>query len=200
MDSSEYRRQYVEELKRQTEGQPGYQEFLERSNSLSQRLRALTTRTSPLTAEELAASLDILRDRNEEPVLRASALRAIGREIGNREESINVLLELLQDKTEPGEVRLAALQTLQMLAFISPLFMSKRPEFLAALRAIVDDPDGALRQAALEILAMEKDEYGQRRLSEGLDDPARALVSPEKAVQLLGQDVHPCFQEVCELT
>ena len=190
MDSSEYRRQYAEELKRQTEGQLGYQEFLEKSNSLSQRLSALATRTSPLTEEELAASLDILRDQKEEPALRASALRAIGREIGNREESINVLLELLQDKTQPREVRVAALQALQMLAFISPLFMSKRPEFLAALRTIVDDPDGAIRQAALEILAMEKDEYGQRRLNEGLDDPSRALVTPEKAVQLLGQDVH----------
>src|SRR5215216_5108576 len=190
MDSSEYRRQYAEELKRQTEGQPGYQEFLEKSNSRSQRHSALAAGTSPLTEEELAASLDILRDQKEEPTLRASALRAIGWEIGNREESINVLLELLQDKTQPREVRVAALQALQMLAFISPLFMSKRPEFLAALRTIVDDPDGAIRQAALEILAMEKDEYGQRRLNEGLDDPSRALVSPEKAVQLLGQDVH----------
>jgi HEAT repeat protein len=89
-----------------------------------------------------------------------------------------------------------------MLAFTSTLFMSKRPDFLAALRSIVEDPDVAVRQAAIEVLAMEKDEYVQRRLNEGLDDPSRALVSPEKAIQLLGQDVHaelyPRLREVVQ--
>jgi HEAT repeat protein len=190
MDSSEYRRQYTVQLNRQTESQPGYHEFLNKSNSLSQRLEALAGSTKSPTEEDLNNAINIIRDQEEEPELRASALRAIGRDIGNREESIDLLLELLKDKAEPREVRLAALQVLQMLAFISPLFMSKRPEFLAALRSIVEDPDTAVRQAAIEVLAMEKDEYVQRRLNAGLDDPSKALVSPEKAIQLLGQDVH----------
>ena len=190
MDPSEYRKQVTEELQRQTENQPGYHEFLDKSNSLSQRQQALAAGTKSLTEAEFDNTINIIRDPDEEPQLRASALKAIGRDIGNRDESINLLLELLKDKTEPREVRIAALQILQMLAFISPLFMSKRPEFLAALRSIVEDPDTTIRQAAIEILALEKDEYVQRRLNEGLDDPSKALVSPEKAVQLLGQDVH----------
>ena len=190
MDPSEYRKQYTEELKRQTEKQPGYHEFLNRSNSLSQRLEALAGSTKSLTEEELANTINIIRDQEEEPELRVLALKAIGRDIGNRDESINLLLELLKEKTESREVRMAALQVLQMLSFISPLFMSKRPEFLAALRSIVDDPDSKIRQAAIEILALEKDEYVQRRLNEGLDDPSKALVNPAKAIQLLGQDVH----------
>lgn len=190
MDPSEYRRQYAEELQRQTENQPGSREFLNRSNSLSQRLEALAGRAQPLPGEDLANAIQLIRDPAAEPALRASALSAIGRDMGNREEWINVLLELLKDPAQPREVRLEALKVLQMLAFISPLFLSKRPEFLAALRSIVEDPDPAVRQAAIEVLAMEKDEYVQRRLNEGLDDPSRALVSPEKAIQLLGQDVH----------
>jgi uncharacterized protein (UPF0147 family) len=190
MDPSEYRKQVTEELQRQTESQPGYHEFLDKSNSLSQRQQALAAGTKSLTEAELANTINIIRDPGEAPELRASALKAIGRDIGNGDESINLLLELLKDKTEPREVRMAALQVLQMLAFISPLFMSKRPEFLAALRSIVEDPDTTVRQAAIEILALEKDEYVQRRLNEGLDNPSKALVSPEKAVQLLGQDVH----------
>jgi FOG: HEAT repeat len=190
MDPSEYRKQVTEELQRQTESQPGYHEFLDKSNSLSQRQEALAAGTKSLTEAELDDTINIIRDQEEEPELRASAIRSVGRDIGNRDETINLLLELLKDKTEPREVRIAALQVLLMLAFISPLFMSKRPEFLAALRSVVEDPDTTVRQAAIEILALEKDEYVQRRLNEGLDDPSKALVSPEKAVQMLGQDVH----------
>ena len=190
IDPSEYRRQYAEELQRQAQSQPGSQEFLNRSDSLSQQLEALAGRAQPLPEEDLANAIQLIRDPAGEPALRASALRAIGRDMGNREESIDTLLDLLKDQTQPREVRLGALKVLQMLAFISPLFLSKRPEFLAALRSIVEDADAAVRQAVIEVLALEKDEYVQRRLNEGLDDPSRALVSPEKAIQLLGQDVH----------
>ena len=167
MDPSEYRNQYQEELQRQGEGQTGAREFVDNSMLLSQ-----------------------IRDQSEEPARRAAALRASGRDMGQRDESIDLLLELLKDKAQPHEVRAAALQVLQTLAFTSSLFMAKRPAFLATLRSIVDDPDTQIRQAAIEILALEKDEYVQRRLNEGLDDPSKALVNPEKAIQLLGQDVH----------
>ena len=190
MDPSEYRRQYAEQLQRQAESQPGSQEFLDKSSSPSRRLELLAGRAQPLPEQELADAIDLIRDPGQDPALRASALRAIGKDMGQREESIDTLLDLLKDQTQPAEVRLAALKVLQMLAFISPLFLAKRPAFLATLRSIVDDPDAAVRQAAIEVLAMEKDEYVQRRLLEGLDDPSRALVSPEKAIQSLGQDAH----------
>jgi hypothetical protein len=202
MDSSEYRKQVAEQLERQAQNQPGSQEFLNRSGSVSQRLQALAGRTKPLSEEDVAGAIELIRDPEAEPALRASALRSIGRDMGDREESIDELIDLLQDRAQPGEVRLAALRALQVLAFTSPLFLSKRPEFLAALRAIVEDPEPAVREAGIELLAFEKDEYVQRRLHEGLDDPSRALVSPEKAIQLLGQDAHaelyPRLREVIQ--
>jgi hypothetical protein len=42
----------------------------------------------------------------------------------------------------------------------------------------------------LGILAREKDGFAQQRLLEGLEDPEKALVPPEKAPQLLSYDVH----------
>jgi hypothetical protein len=54
----------------------------------------------------------------------------------------------------------------------------------------VDDPDEELRQRVLGILAREKDGYVQQRLLAGLQDPSKALVPPEKALQLLSYDVH----------
>jgi hypothetical protein len=42
----------------------------------------------------------------------------------------------------------------------------------------------------LGILAREKDGYAQQKLLEGLQDPSKALLPPEKALQLLSYDVH----------
>src|SRR5262249_42950967 len=69
-------------------------------------------------------------------------------------------------------------------------FPAKRPDYLAALRSIIDDPDAELRRRAIGILAREKDEYVQRRLIDGLEGRSEALVPTEKAIQYLGYDVH----------
>jgi len=82
------------------------------------------------------------------------------------------------------------LQTLQAASFSTIAFEPCRSDYIAALRALVDDPDMELRQRALGILAREKDGFAQKRLLDGLQNPGKALVPPEKALQLLGNDVH----------
>ena len=42
----------------------------------------------------------------------------------------------------------------------------------------------------LGILAREKDGFAQRKLLDGLENPDKALVPPEKALQLLSYDIH----------
>ncbi len=42
----------------------------------------------------------------------------------------------------------------------------------------------------LDILALAKDGFAQQRLLEGLEDPQKALLPPEKALQLLSYDIH----------
>src|SRR5262249_54097887 len=69
-------------------------------------------------------------------------------------------------------------------------FKSCRPDYIAALRAVAEDADPELRQRALGVLAREKDGFAQKKLIAGLKDPDQALVPPEKALQLLGYDVH----------
>jgi len=190
MDASEYRKQYAEKLKRVAEKQPDFRDFLDKSKPVSKRLKALGSSARLLSEAEQAESVTIIRDKEEEPELRASALRAISRDVGTSGELIDMALALLRDEAEPRELRISALQVLQRLGFTSPIFVSKRAEYLAALRSIVGDKDTRLRQQAIEILALVKDEYVQRRLNEGLKNPSRALVNPAKAIQLLGQDVH----------
>ena len=104
----------------------------------------------------------------------------------NAQASLNVL----RDRAQPIKVRLAALQSLQAASFSVIEFEPYREDYLATLREIADDPDEELRQRVLGILAREKDSYVQKRLLEGLQDPSKALVPPEKALQLLSYDVH----------
>jgi hypothetical protein len=190
MDTPEYRRQYAEQIERAAEEQrEGYRVFSDRSRPAEERRIAL--QSAALTDQnEVTEAIDIIRDREEDAELRASALHAIAIEVGRRDDRIDTAIDVLRDSAEPAVLRVAALRVLLQSSFSGPAFNPKRPEFLAALRTVIDDQDASLRQQALEILAQEKDEYAQRRLLEGLKDPSQALVPPGKAVQLLGYDIH----------
>ena len=52
------------------------------------------------------------------------------------------------------------------------------------------DSDSEIRQRALGLLARENDGFAEKKLLEGLQNPEKALVPPEKALQLLGYNVH----------
>ena len=52
--------------------------------------------------------------------------------------------------------------------------LAHRPRYLSTLRGLIDDPSSSIRDSAIEVLAMNQDEYVQRRLIEGLEDPNEA--------------------------
>lgn len=100
------------------------------------------------------------------------------------------VLNILGDEKQPFEVRLAALEALQTASFDPGLFASCRADYIATLRKIVDDANPEMRQRVLGLLAREKDGFAQKKLLEGLRNPDKALVPPEKALQLLSYDLH----------
>jgi HEAT repeat protein len=100
------------------------------------------------------------------------------------------LLATLRDMNQPVENRLEALQAIQAASFAVPDFDSIRPDYIAALRQAAEDHNHELRQRALGILAREHDGFAQEVLLEGLRDPTKALVAPDKALQLLSYDPH----------
>ncbi len=106
------------------------------------------------------------------------------------DENLQATLGVLRNQDEPVEVRLAALQALQAASFSVLVFESCRGDYIATLREIVKDPDPELRQRVLGILARENDGFAQKKLLEGLQNPEKALVPPEKALQLLSYDIH----------
>src|SRR5215475_2227292 len=121
---------------------------------------------------------------------RIAAMANVTQAICEKDNKFQALLKVLRNRSEPIRVRLAALQTLQAASFAVVQFESRRADYLAALRAVATDSDPELRQRVLGLLAREKDGFAQERLLEGLQQPEKALVPPEKALQLLSYDIH----------
>ncbi len=190
MKASEYRQQYQRQLELTSQKQTNYRDFLDKSQPVAARLRALNSTSGLRNEEEVAQTIDIISDKEENLEIRASALQAISINIGDSSELIDRVLNLLGEDTESPELRLSALKVLQQLSFSSVIFKSKRPEYLATLRPIIDDKDTKLRQQAIKILAINKDEYVQRRLLDQLRGHSKALIGISKAIQMLGYDIH----------
>jgi hypothetical protein len=121
---------------------------------------------------------------------RVAALVEAPLAVCENDESLQAMLKILRDKNEAVEVRLAALQSLQAASFSVLAFEACRSDYIAALREVAEDADPELRQRVLGLLARQKDGFAQKKLLEGLKNPEKALVPPEKALQLLSYDVH----------
>lgn len=121
---------------------------------------------------------------------RVAALAGTPQAVCENDDNLQAVLSILRNKEEPVEVRLAALQSLQSAAFSVIAFESCRTDYIATLREVAQDPEPVIRRRVLGILAREKDGFAQKKLLEGLKNPEKALVPPEKALQLLGNDVH----------
>jgi hypothetical protein len=200
MDISEYRRQFEEELE-QAARQPTFRDQVARSRQGAES-RAAAARQGSATDDVLTAAIAVLSDDEADEQLRFAALQVISSAVDERPDLIDTLLEVLRDTGRPAGVRIAVLDVLQQISFRMEGFPAKRPDYLAALRSVVDDSDAELRQRAIGILAREKDEYVQRRLLDGLEGKSGELVPTAKAIQYLGYDIHaeyfPLLRQIAE--
>ncbi|MGH3921094.1 MAG: hypothetical protein ACRDSG_18980 [Pseudonocardiaceae bacterium] len=186
MDVEDYRRQYEAELEQAAREEVSFRDLLDSSRTGQRETVAAVAEDD----DDLTAAVAVIRDSGADALLRSAALQLISIDIDKNPELIEPLLELLRDGTMPAEVRVAVLNVLQQISFRAVLFPAIRPEYLATLRSIIEDPDAQLRRRAIGILAREKDEYIQRRLVEGLERRSAPLVPAAKAIQFLGYDVH----------
>ena len=190
MDVSEYRRQVEAEAEAAARREPAFREILRNARPSGRAgegaFDPLPRRKATICLSGWRCSLD--SDANEEAF--TAALQAMSLEVNDHPELIDTLLAYLDDAGNPPDRRLAVLNLLQEISFRMVGFPAKRPDYLAALRSIIDDPDSQLRRVAIGILAREKDDYVQRRLVDGLEGKSKALVPAAKAIQFLAYDVH----------
>lgn len=121
---------------------------------------------------------------------RVTALAEVPLAVCESDKHLQAVLDVVRNKEEPVEVRLAAIDTLATAAFSVVKFESCRKDYIATLREVALDPNPEIRHSALGLLAGQKDGFAQKKLLEGLKDDEKALVPPEKALQLLSYDVH----------
>lgn len=146
--------------------------------------------SSAAATSALAVHWDVVLDATKSNKQRIAALTALGWNVAADKQKMRSVLAIVQDPAGPIDLRLSALGAVQSATFDPNRFAVFRPDYLRTLRAVSSDPDPELRQRALGMLAREHDAPTQEVLLAGLNDPGQALVSPEKALQLLGYDVH----------
>lgn len=115
---------------------------------------------------------------------------------GSFSDEVERLLNVLQDGAEEPGARRVALAGLAERSFLVSDFRPHLTGYVGALRAVATDPDPELRGEALDLLALRKDEYAQRLLTDGLQDSTQALVPAARAVQMLGYDLHAEHHEL----
>ena len=188
---SEYKKKTLESLKvAEKKSRKDLKTAFSKRASLEKRLTAFDSLGSITDEDMVNQALEIVDDNKADPELRAMALTKIANQLGKDEFRLDSLIKMMANKSLPGSVREAALKGMQVNSFSSPIFLSRRPEYLGALRALIDDENKTLRETAIEYLAMNKDEYVQRRLLEGLTNPKKKITKPELAVQYLAYDLH----------
>ena len=90
---------------------------------------------------------------------------------------------------------------IRVLGFEGPAFKQFRSIVLEGLRKLIRDTDKRIALEAIDLLAYQKDEWLQRELKEGLENPEKAIVSDESAVFYLSLDPHnflDLFKKVVE--
>ena len=156
--------------------------------------RKSVRRTKPATRRSAGrsgrAALSVATSQRHSVNERVAAMAEATSAVCSDDGSLQSMLNVLRDPDEHVKVRLAALASLQAASFSVIAFAPCRSDYIATLRSVAVDTDPEVRRRALSILAGEKDGFAQRKLIEGLEAPAKALVAPEKALQLLAQDVH----------
>ncbi|MBR0901355.1 HEAT repeat domain-containing protein [Bradyrhizobium liaoningense] len=96
----------------------------------------------------------------------------------------------LASSSSSADTRKEALQLLQSGSFLEREFEPVRAEYVEALRRSASDPSEDVRRYALGILMGQKDDFARRKLVEGLQGTAAALLPPAAALSLLARDDH----------
>lgn len=153
----------------------------------SRRSSRTTAGSAPTSTRDLVAAI---KNTSSRPRVRIAAIDVASVAAVKTPSVMNLLIKILADPAEDNDVREAALAALQQNSFSATEFRRYAADFRDALRSAATDEDPELRDQAMDILALSGDEYVQRLLVEGLQDAKVALVKPQRALQMIGYDVH----------
>jgi len=188
-DKEKYVRELRERVAAQRAENERQKEIFKSSDDPEELKQALTV-MSAIDDDLLEKALAIAADTQQELELRSLALRKSVGALSDHDKTQKMALRILNDTTEDATFRITALNTLLVEEFRSPEFSGNKAEFISSLRTILDDADAELRVRAAEQLALDKDEYVQRKLLGEIKSKKAFVVNRAKAIQLLAYDLH----------
>lgn len=144
----------------------------------------------PVKKMSFRSAMSFAASAKNSPKERITAMAQAPLAVCSSDDNLQAVIGVLRNKEEPVKVRIAAMDTLATAAFSVVSFEPCRNDYIAALREVSEDANPEIRESALGLLAGDKDPMAQKKLLAGLKDPTKALVPPEKALQLLSYDVH----------
>ncbi|MGV3609315.1 MAG: tyrosinase family protein [Fluviicola sp.] len=180
-------------------GNQHIQQILDKDLDSQLRLAALDSIDEPIM--ELDDLTKIVTDKQEPAAVRGGVVQLLTRYLGHKEEFVKMLINILTDLSEPEELRKTVMLQIRVLGFEGPAFKQFRPIVLEGLRKLIRDKDKRIAMEAIDLLAYQKDEWLQRELKEGVENPEKAIVSEESAVFYLSLDPHnflDLFKKVAE--
>lgn len=171
--------------------------FLSKSEPIAERLEAAKLMGNFTEPADIKKAVAIFKDESQPENIRSYAFSSVSGLVLSDESLMQDAIDALKAGEGEGQIALSALRILQLAEISSPDIMERHTAaFKDALRTVVDHSNKNLRAIALEILAMEKDEYAQRRLLESLEKQDDDLIEPEVAIQLLAYDLHANYYPV----
>ncbi len=108
----------------------------------------------------------------------------------NLGEQIDQLIAILHKKSESVKVRDAVITQLNLAEFFGPAYQPHRAKVEEALRAVATDKSTTIRHAALQNLALKKDDYARDILTKSLKSDNEDVIDNAGAIRLLGLDDH----------
>lgn len=188
---SEYKKKLVKQIgEAESQRDRALEVFFDGTKPLEERLAAFQKSGTFDKDENIAKALEILRDGDQEERLRAASLKGLVARVSTDEELMAEVIKIIGESKSPTALKHAALTVMQTASIGSPIYQSQRAAYFDAMRGLIEHDDAPVRTSAQEYLALEGDEYLQRRLLEGINEPTKKIAEPEVAVQLLSYDLH----------
>src|SRR5262245_57685920 len=145
-----------------------------RSSSRPSKSRASKTKSAAGAPRRPERAIAVATNPRKSVDERVAAMAEVPTAVCEDDAHLQAMLNVLRNENEPIDVRLAALQSLQAASFSVVAFEPCRGDYIATLREVSADPNPELRQRVLGILAREHDRPTQKKLLEGLQNPAKA--------------------------
>ena len=165
-------------------------QILDKKLGMNERLSSLESTQFVDDVEDHEPLAEIISDKEEPAEIRVKVMYLLAPYREHSEVFVEKLLGILKDVSEPVEVRKAAMSQFRLFSLGGPAFREFRPIVIEGLRTLIRDEDQSIAKEAIDLLAYQKDEFLQRVLRDGLENPAEALTTPFAAVHYLSLDPH----------